>query len=121
VLGGLLVLLAFALAGEAAVWATGAPVPGNVVGMVALAVALRRGWLSPEAVRPASGVLLRHLALFFVPPGVGLMAFGDVIGAEWPAIVVSNAVGLVAVLVAVGWTHERLAGRPGPSPAGGDA
>jgi holin-like protein len=113
-LPSLLILLAFNLVGEALVRIIGVPVPGNVVGMVLLAVALRRGWIAFDTVRPASDVLLRNLALFFVPPGVGLMLFFDLLADEWVAIVVANVVGLMAVLVVVGLVQERLE-RPAPA------
>jgi len=106
---GLLILLGFNLAGDALMGALGLPVPGSVVGMVALAVALRRGWLRAETVRPAADVLLRNLALLFVPPGVGLMVFFDVVAAEWAAILMANVVGMLAVLAVVGLVHDRLA------------
>lgn len=111
---GLLILLGLNLAGEALMGALGVPVPGSVVGMVALAVLLRRGWLRAETVRPAADVLLRNLALFFVPPGVGLMLFFDLVAAEWWAIAAGNVVGMVAVLLVVGWLHDRLAPRTEP-------
>ena len=107
-MAGLLILLGFNVLGEALVQVAGVPVPGNVVGMVGLAVALRRGWIDVDTVRPASDVLLRHLALFFVPPGVGLMLFFDLLAAEWLAIVASNVVGWLAVLVVVGLVQQRL-------------
>lgn len=104
----LLLLLAFNVAGEALVRLTGVPVPGSVVGMVLLAVALRRGWVHFGVARPAADVLLKNLALFFVPPGVGLMLFFDLVRAEWLAILAANVVGMAAVLVVVGVVQQRM-------------
>jgi putative effector of murein hydrolase LrgA (UPF0299 family) len=48
------------------------PLPGPVVGMILLLLALR--WpLVHEAVRPVAEFLLQHLSLLFVPVGVGVM------------------------------------------------
>lgn len=120
---GLLALLGFQLLGEAVVRLLGVPFPGSVLGMVLLAVVLRRGWIPMEVVRPAADVLLRNLALFFVPPGVGLMLYGALLRAEWAPILAANAAGVVAVLLVVGLVYERLArpasGDPDPARRGG--
>ncbi len=48
------------------------PLPGPVVGMLLLLLALR--WpLVHENVRPVAEFLLQHLSLLFVPVGVGVM------------------------------------------------
>lgn len=115
---GVLVLVGFWAAGEVLVRLAGVPVPGSVVGMVGLAVAIRRGWLGVGRVRPVADGLLANLALLFVPPGVGLMAFFGLIGREWLPVVLGNVVGVVAVLVVVGVVAQALEGR---ARAGADA
>jgi holin-like protein len=48
------------------------PLPGPVLGMLLLLLALR--WpLVQESVRPVAEFLLQHLSLLFVPVGVGVM------------------------------------------------
>jgi holin-like protein len=108
VLLGLLILLAFLYAGGALVRLAGVPVPGSVAGMVLLTLALRLRVLPAHTVRPAADLLLRHMALLFVPPGVGLMLYFGLIRAQWPAIVGGGLVGIVAVLVVVGLLQQRL-------------
>ena len=73
---GLLWLLGCQLVGEVAVRLTGAPLPGPVVGMVLLFVLL--WWRRPPEDAPvvrAGEYLLGHLQLFFVPAGVGVVAY----------------------------------------------
>lgn len=48
------------------------PLPGPVVGMLLLLVALQFQLVS-ESVRPVADFLLQHLSLLFVPVGVGVM------------------------------------------------
>ncbi|HET7321081.1 MAG TPA: CidA/LrgA family protein [Longimicrobiaceae bacterium] len=108
VLLSLLVILVFLYAGEALVRLSGVPVPGSVAGMVLLTLALRLRLLPERAVRPAADLLLRHMALLFVPPGVGLMLYFALIRAQWPAIVGGGLAGAVAVLVVVGLLQQRL-------------
>jgi holin-like protein len=104
-LGGLGLLLVFLLAGEA-LSGLGLGLPGNVIGMLLLTGALSLGLVKVEQVRKASDTLLNNLAFLFVPPSVGVMIYFDLIGENWPAILVSIVVGAVAVLVAVGVPTE---------------
>lgn len=106
---GLGVLLVYLYAGNLIVAWLGIPVPGSVIGMVLLAASLRGKLLRLEVVEPAAGVLLRYLALLFVPPGVGLMLYFDLLAAEWLPIVAGGVAGTVAVLLVVGGLQQRSA------------
>ncbi|MBP3400904.1 MAG: CidA/LrgA family protein [Selenomonadales bacterium] len=53
------------------------PIPGNVVGMVLLFVALCLGIVKVEQLSVASSFLLKHLTFFFIPLAVGLMNWGE--------------------------------------------
>ena len=71
-IAALTILLLFQLAGEVLVQLSGLPVPGPVIGMVLLFLALAlRGSVS-EDLRNTSQTLLSHLSLLFVPAGVGV-------------------------------------------------
>jgi holin-like protein len=102
-LAGLTWLLVFQCLGEALVRLLGAPVPGPVVGMLLLFVALRARETIPPAVDAAATGLLQHLSLLFVPAGVGVMLhFGrlaDEGAAIVPALVLSTvlAIGVTAL------------------------
>jgi holin-like protein len=101
---GFLALLACQLLGQFLVDAVGLPVPGPVVGMVLLLIALlvRRPGNDNSTVR-AADALLRHLQLLFIPAGVGLIAYLRLIGAQWWPIVAGILVSwLVALLVTAG-------------------
>jgi putative effector of murein hydrolase LrgA (UPF0299 family) len=79
-LQGLAFLLLMQSAGEALSHFLHLPVPGPVVGMVLLLLALH--WPPVQkAVAPAAGFLLTHLSLLFVPVGVGVMTHLDMLGA----------------------------------------
>nr|WP_249123225.1 MULTISPECIES: CidA/LrgA family protein [unclassified Bradyrhizobium] len=100
------------LGGEILVRALGVPVPGPVVGFVALLILLlaRDRWsmlalgpLQPGAVEGASRSLLGHLSLLFVPAGVGVIQKLDLIAAHGVAIFVVLALSVViTLLVTVG-------------------
>ncbi|MDM7459372.1 MAG: CidA/LrgA family protein [Paracoccus sp. (in: a-proteobacteria)] len=75
----LALILTFQLAGEIAVRAMSLPVPGPVLGLVGLVLALLLRPGLAEAIRPTTTTLLANLSLFFVPAGVGVMAHWDLL------------------------------------------
>jgi holin-like protein len=107
-LRGFLIILAFLGAGIFIADLSGVPIPGSVVGMLMLVVALRIGVVRIEWVRPMAELLLRHMALFFVPPGVAIMLYFDLVVAEWIPIVIAGAVSTIAVMIMVGLIHQKL-------------
>lgn len=102
------IIYAFLLVGNAAVELVQLPISGSIIGMILLTVCLQYGFLTPDSVEPAGGTLLRYMALFFVPPGVGLVLYFDLLRDEWMAIVLASLVSTVAVLVTVAYTQQRL-------------
>lgn len=113
---GLTWLIGFQILGEVTVGVLDLPVPGPVVGMLLLFVflRLRRPPQSSSILRAGSG-LLRHLQLFFVPAGVGVVAYLGVLGDDWLPISVAMLGSWLLGLVVVGWTAvglERLLGQP---------
>lgn len=97
-LAGLTWLLVFQCLGEALVRLVGLPVPGPVMGMLLLFVALRARETIPEALGGAANGLLQHLSLLFVPAGVGVMLHFGRIGQEWLAIAASLVVSTVLAI-----------------------
>lgn len=104
---GLLLLLLFLLAGAALARLSGLPLPGNVLGMVLLALALQVRLVRVEHVKPAADFLVRNMALFFVPAGVGVIAYGEPLRQAWVPILVASVASTLAVLATVGWIAQR--------------
>src|SRR5690554_8167266 len=67
------VIFLFYAAGLLLSKATGGLIPGSVLGMLLLFGALLAGWVKPEKMRTAASFITTHMALYFVPVGVGLM------------------------------------------------
>ena len=129
VVSGLVILLLCQLAGEVASRGLALPVPGPVLGLVLLVVGLL-AWgrgrddaaIAASAVARVGDGLLGHLALLFVPAGVGVIQYGGLLRAEaLPlacALLGSTALTLVVtVLVFVG--TSRLLGRSAADESGG--
>jgi holin-like protein len=51
------------------------PLPGSVVGLLLMFALLQAGIVRLSFVEQGAGLLLRHLALFFIPIAVGMMSF----------------------------------------------
>ena len=88
-IAALTLLLVFQLIGEVIAKAFALPIPGPVIGMALLFVALMLRGGPGEDLRQTSGQLLQHLSLLFVPAGTGIVLYGERIAAEWLPLVVA--------------------------------
>ena len=50
--------------------------------------------------------LVANLGFFFVPPGVALMLYFDIIAAQFWPIVIASLVSTLLVLIVTGWVHQ---------------
>lgn len=105
---GFVWLMAFWLLGELAARAVSLPIPGQVLGMVALLVALHRGWVKLEWIKDAAQLLLSHMMLLFVPVVVGVMLYYRVLSASWLPVTAAVVGGTLIVLLASGGTVKLL-------------
>lgn len=108
-------LLVFQCLGEAAARLFGWSMPGPVLGMALLFVALLARPAPPAALAEAADALARHLSLLFVPAGVGVMLYARQLADEWVpiavALVISTALALVTSALVFRWLSHR-----GPRP-----
>jgi holin-like protein len=110
------VLLVFQLAGEALAQAIALPLPGPVLGMALLMLALLGLRRSPDWLSDTADALLRHFSLLFVPASVGLMQYLARVEAEWLPILVSLVVSTVVALAASALTFVAVAKLIGARP-----
>ena len=92
--------------GEFIVYLTGVKLPSSIIGMLLLAMFLKMGWVKLKWVQGLSDFLVANLGFFFVPPGVALMLYFDVIEAQFWPIVIATVVSTMVVLVVTGWVHQ---------------
>lgn len=115
-IAGLTWLLAFQVLGEVLVRLLDVTVPGPVAGMLLLFVFLRvRRYGDEGSIVRAGSALLRHLQLFFVPAGVGIVVYLAVLRDHALPIAAAVLGSWLIGLVVVGWTAvglERLLGKP---------
>lgn len=89
-------------------WLTGISIPSSIIGMLLLAALLQMKAVKLDWVKGMSDFLIGNLGFFFVPPGVALMLYFDLIKAEWLPIVVATVVSTILVLITTGWTDQYL-------------
>ncbi len=92
--------------GEFIVYLTGIKLPSSIIGMLLLTLFLKTKLVKLEWVQGISDFLVRNLGFFFVPPGVALMLYFEVIKEEFWAIAVATVVSTLLVLVTTGWVHQ---------------
>jgi holin-like protein len=100
-----IVLIAFQLCGEAIASLAGLPIPGSVIGMTLLVMALVLRGAAPEFLQSGARGLLHYLPLLFVPAGVGIIAHLPLIAAEWlpitAALIASSVLTLIVTAAAM--------------------
>lgn len=101
-----LIIFGCLAAGETLVRLTGIAIPGSIVGMLLLTALLQTKTVKPEWVKGMADFLLSHLGFFFVPPGVALMLYLDVIRCELLPIAAATVVSTALVLIVTGLTHQ---------------
>lgn len=92
--------------GEAIVWLTGISIPGSILGMLLLTFLLEKKALKVEDVAPMCRFLVSNMGFFFVPPGVALMLYFDIIAESWLAITVATIISTALVLLVTGRVHQ---------------
>lgn len=97
--------------GELLAMIPGMTIPGSIWGMLILTLMLSKGAVKARTIRPVCKFLIDNMAFFFIPPGVALMLYFDLIGREFVPIVVATVVSIVIVLVVTGRLHQFLHAR----------
>lgn len=105
---GLFVIFAFYFLGNLVSVFTGNLIPGSVIGMICLFLCLMAGWIDSEKLRPVATSFTRHMALFFIPVGVGLMASYQIIGTYLPAIAVASVISTILVMASTAIIQQKL-------------
>ncbi|EMH4162777.1 CidA/LrgA family protein [Pluralibacter gergoviae] len=85
-------------------------IPGSIIGMLILFVLLALQILPAAWLNPGCNLLIRYMALLFVPIGVGVMQYFDLLRAQFGPVVVSCIISTLIAFVVVGWTSHIVHG-----------
>lgn len=94
--------------GEIIIKLTGIYLPSSIVGMLLLTLFLKLGWVKLKWVKGISDFLVSNMPIFFIPPGVAIMLYLDVIKANFWSITIASLVSTILVLAATGWVHQIM-------------
>lgn len=112
---GIVLLLACQAVGEWLAAALRIPVPGSVLGMALLAVALASARRVPHGLARVADGLLKAMPLFFIPAGVGVLTLASTLADAWlpitMALVVSTLLAVVATALVMKGVQRMLATR----------
>ena len=92
--------------GELIITLTHIPLLSSIIGMLLLTLFLKLKIIHLEWVRSISDFLVTNIGFFFVPPGVAIMLYFDIIKAQFLPIVTASVVSTVLVLAITGWVHQ---------------
>lgn len=95
-------------AGELIVHFTGIKVPSSILGMLLLTILLKTGVLKLQQVSSIADLFVSNLAFFFIPPGVAIMLYFDLLKKELAAILISSFLSTFMVLAVTGWVYQKL-------------
>ncbi len=116
-----LALVACNEAGNFIAHETGVPVPGTVIGILILLLALMALRRVPNALQSTSVFLLGHLNLFYVPAGVGVLGYLTLVEKDLWSIVItmfaSTFLATIAAALAFQWVL-RVTGKEDTAPEG---
>ncbi|MFI2743495.1 CidA/LrgA family protein [Zhouia sp. PK063] len=94
--------------GKCLVALTGLPLPSSIVGMFFLLLLLITGTIKEKDVAHAGNFFTTNIAFFFVPAGVAIMAYIEVLQQYFWVVLVATVVSILTVLFMTGWTHQLL-------------
>jgi len=107
-LRGLTWLVLFQLLGTALNVLLVPMLPGPIIGLVLLFVALLLRGHAGESLQVAASSLLRYLPLLLVPPAVGVMVYTEAILEDFWPIVGVLVLSLAVSMVFTGWLMQHL-------------
>lgn len=84
------------------------PLPGSLCGMLILLALLCSGILKIESIQTISDFLLSHLAFFFIPAGVSLLAYFEFIQDSWLWIIITCLLTTFITMGICGWMMNAL-------------
>lgn len=83
-------------------------IPGSIVGMVIMFILLLKEYIKLDDIKEISDFLLKHMGLFFIPLGVGLLNYFDVLKSTWIKLIIVLVISNIIVMLVSAKTTEIL-------------
>ncbi len=91
-------------------------VPGAIIGMLLMALALALGILKESQIKEAGDLLLGNISFFFVPVSVGIVAFNSLSGVMLAKIIFIAVISTIVTMFVTMWTTNLLLGKRKDAP-----
>ena len=78
--------------------------PASVIGMILLFICLLTGVLKIEHIQEKADFLLKNMAFFFVPAGVSIINYFDVLKSAWLQLVAVCVISTVVTFAVTAWS-----------------
>ncbi len=105
---GIFIILLFLGLGYLGSWAIGGFLPGSVIGMVLLFLALKFRLVKADDVRPVADFLTKNMTLFFLPASIGIIEQWGLIKMNFVTWMVILVVSTFCVLISVCLTQDWM-------------
>lgn len=84
------------------------PIPGTILGLIILFLALYGGIVKIEMIEEVSEFLLAHMSFLFLPAGVGLMTSMGVLQGKWILFILIIVISTTIVWVVTAFSVKYL-------------
>lgn len=101
-------IILFSFLGEGLSLLSPVAVPGSVIGMVLLFMALHFKWIKMDQVEEVGTWLTDNMAIFFVPAGVALMTNFGILGEVWWQLLITIAITTTLMIAFVAWLVQVI-------------
>jgi Putative effector of murein hydrolase LrgA len=106
-------ILLFYFLGELVSYFINGFLPGSILGMIFLFMALFFKVIDVHKVKDACQFMTKNMAVFYVPAGVGLMTSVGVLAESWLVITVVIVVTTILVMATVAIVQQKMGGKEG--------
>jgi holin-like protein len=103
-LGQLALIFALCLVGDLISYLLPFSMPGSVVSMLLVLGLLFTPFLKEEHLGESADFMLRNMTFFFIPPGVSIIKYMDIVNAIWWQLLLVNVVSVIVCFAASSWT-----------------
>jgi holin-like protein len=104
----ILYILLFSILGEILSTGLNLPVPGSILGMVLLFLALKFKVIRLRQIYDAGQFLIANMTILFLPAGVGIMSHWSAIAKYWWQIVLITGLALVVNIAVIGFVTQFI-------------
>lgn len=105
---GIFIILLFYFIGECVSYLIKGFIPGSIIGMMLLFLALYLKVINPDSVDSTANAITKNMAIFFIPSGAGLMTSFGVLSKFWASIIITCSISTILVIAVVGIVQQQM-------------